>query len=48
VDGYVSIVDLFRGSLFLGADTPIGPVYVGLGMGEGGKMTGFFYLGPAF
>ncbi|WP_255611932.1 patatin-like phospholipase family protein [Marinobacterium arenosum] len=37
------------GSLFLGADTPIGPVYLGLGKAEGGHSAAFFYLGrPLF
>jgi NTE family protein len=39
---------ILNGSVFVGADTPIGPLYVGLGMAEGGRYTGFFYLGPAF
>jgi NTE family protein len=39
---------LLNGSLFLGADTPVGPAYFGLGLGEGGNNTVFFYLGPAF
>lgn len=39
---------LFNGSIFLGADTPIGPAYAGMGFAEGGKKTVFFYLGPAF
>jgi NTE family protein len=37
------------GSLFLGADTPIGPFYLGYGHAEGGNNTVFFYLGrPQF
>jgi len=39
---------LFNGSVFLGADTPIGPVYVGAGFGEGGHYSGFLYLGSPF
>jgi NTE family protein len=39
---------LFNGSLFLGADTPIGPVYVGAGYAEGGRYSGFLYLGSPF
>jgi NTE family protein len=39
---------IFNGSLFLGADTPIGPLYLGLGLAEGGKHTAFLYLGPVF
>jgi len=42
-DGIVS------GSLFLGADTPIGPLYVGYGHAEAGRHAVFFYLGrPKF
>jgi NTE family protein len=37
-----------NGSLFLGADTPIGPLYVGMGFGEGGRMSAFLHLGPVF
>jgi NTE family protein len=37
------------GSFFLGADTPIGPAYLGFGHAEGGHNALFFYLGrPAF
>lgn len=37
-----------NGSLFLGADTPIGPLYLGVGFGEGGRMSAFLHLGPVF
>jgi len=37
------------GSIFLGADTPIGPFYLGFGHAEGGHNAAFFYLGkPPF
>lgn len=36
------------GSLFLGADTPIGPAYLGYGHAEGGHNSIFFYLGRPF
>ena len=36
------------GSLYLGADTPIGPLYLGLGLAEGGESAAFFYLGRPF
>jgi len=37
------------GSIFLGADTPIGPFYFGYGLAEGGHQTVFLYLGrPKF
>lgn len=42
-DGIVS------GSLYFGADTPIGPVYLGYGYAEGGDYSVFFNLGrPQF
>lgn len=46
--------DLFNdgvtaGSIFMGADTPIGPVYLGYGLAQGGQNTLFLYLGrPPF
>lgn len=37
------------GSMFLGASTPLGPVYLGYGYGESDNKTIFFYLGrPLF
>jgi NTE family protein len=33
------------GSLFLGLDTPVGPLYFGVGLAEGGHSTVFLYLG---
>jgi NTE family protein len=39
---------ILNGSVFLGADTPIGPLYTGFGFAEGGRYTVFLYLGPAF
>jgi len=39
---------LLNGSLFLGLDTPIGPLYLGYGQGEGGENSAFFYLGRTF
>jgi NTE family protein len=39
----------WAGSLFLGANTPLGPIYLGCGYGEEGNKTVFFYLGkPIF
>jgi len=35
----------YSGSLFLGADTPIGPVYLAYGLADGGDNTFYFYLG---
>ena len=39
---------LFNGSVFFGADTPIGPLYLGVGFAEGGTGTAFLHLGPMF
>lgn len=36
------------GSLFLGAETPLGPVFVGYGVAEGGHNALYFQLGVAF
>lgn len=36
---------LVGGSLFTALDSPLGPVYFGLGLGEGGEQTLFFRLG---
>jgi NTE family protein len=33
------------GSLFLGADTILGPFFVGIGSARGGQLTGYIYLG---
>ena len=35
-------------SLFIGADTPIGPLYLGYGHAEQGRNAAFFYLGRPF
>ncbi|HSP57876.1 MAG TPA: patatin-like phospholipase family protein [Halomonas sp.] len=40
---------IISGSVFLGADSPIGPLYIGYGHAEGGYDSIFFYLGrPQF
>lgn len=36
------------GSIFLGADTPVGPLYIGYGHAEQGRNAGFMYLGKTF
>jgi len=36
------------GSLYLGVDTVLGPIYIGYGMAEGGKNSFYFYLGKIF
>jgi NTE family protein len=45
--------DLFQdgfaaGSLFAGADTPIGPLYIGLGLAERDNYSAFVFLGRPF
>ncbi|HED16977.1 MAG TPA: patatin, partial [Gammaproteobacteria bacterium] len=37
---------LVAGSVFLGADTPIGPVYVAVGAAEGGEQSLYLFVGP--
>lgn len=39
---------IWNGSVFLGLDTPIGPLYLGFGQAEGGNNSAFFYLGKTF
>lgn len=39
---------LFAGSLWLGAGTPLGPVYVAYGRAEGGRSAFYLYLGRPF
>jgi NTE family protein len=39
---------MFAGSAFIGADTPIGPVYLGYGHTEGGNGSLYLFLGPLF
>jgi NTE family protein len=39
---------LFAGSLFLGADTFIGPVYLAGGLAEGGKSAAYLFIGRPF
>lgn len=39
---------LTAGSIFVGADTPIGPIYLGYGMAEGGHESLYLYLGKLF
>jgi len=45
----VSLSDLrYAGSVFVGIDSPLGPVYVAYGKGEGGRSALTFQLGVAF
>lgn len=39
---------VLNGSVFFGADTPIGPLYLGVGFAEGGSGTAFLHLGPLY
>jgi NTE family protein len=36
---------LYSGSIFLGADTFLGPAYLGIGLGQGGRTTIYLLLG---
>ena len=36
------------GSLFLGAESPFGPVYLAAGLASGGEMAFYLYLGKTF
>lgn len=39
---------LIAGSVFIGADTPVGPLYMAAGHGEGGRASLYFFLGRTF
>ena len=39
---------ILAGSVFLGAETPMGPLYLGYGRAEQGRSAGFFFLGKTF
>ena len=47
-DRYGAGVPVFLGSLFLGAETPLGPVYLAAGLGEGGVRAFYLLLGRTF
>jgi NTE family protein len=36
------------GSLWAGVDTPVGPIYMGYGMAEGGETAFYVVLGRVF
>lgn len=38
----------YSGSLFVGAESPIGPAYLALGYGDAGDLAVYFYLGNPF
>ena len=39
---------LFSGTLFLGVDTPLSPLYLGYGRAEGGPEEFYVFVGRAF
>ena len=39
---------IVAGSVFVGIDTPLGPLYIGYGMAEGGHDSGYLRLGQVF
>ncbi len=39
---------LLGGSAYLGLDTLLGPVFIGIGIAEGGERTAFVFIGPTF
>jgi NTE family protein len=39
---------IVAGSAFLGIDTPLGPLYVAYGLAEGGRSSGYLFLGQRF
>jgi NTE family protein len=39
---------LYGASAFIGVWSPLGPLYVGLGVAEPGRRSAFLYLGPVF
>ena len=39
---------IFAGSVFLGFDTPIGPLYVAYGRTDTSEQSFYIYLGPRF
>ena len=45
VDGLPSPGTQYAGSLFLGAATVAGPLYLGVGVGSGGAVSGYLLLG---
>ena len=45
VDGLPSPGTLFSGSVFLGADTSAGPMYLGVGFGNAGSVSAYLLLG---
>ena len=45
----ISVDDVIvAGSLFIGADTFLGPIYIGAGLAEGGNFSAYMFLGRTF
>lgn len=44
-DGQADAGTMWSGSIFLGADTFLGPAYFGLGIGEAGRWSLYLLLG---
>jgi NTE family protein len=40
--------DITAGAVLIGADTPLGPLYIAYGMAEGGIRSGYVFLGQTF
>ena len=39
---------IFAGSVFMGVDSILGPIYVAIGLSEGGQSALYFYIGRTF
>ena len=55
VDGQPTVVPLadrscaiLAGSVFVGWSTPLGPLYLGYGIAEGGQDSAYLFLGRTF
>ena len=49
VEDSISLADMrVGGSLFVGADTLLGPVYLGIGVADEGRQAAYLYLGQQF
>jgi len=40
--------ELYSGSAYIGGQTPVGPVFLGAGLGEAGEKSLFFFIGRSF
>jgi len=48
IDDFFSDDSLVAGAVFLGADTPFGPLYLGYGIAERGNRQAYLFLGEVF